>query len=398
MSTKVILKPRKDEPLRRFHPWVFSGAIKTVKGEPQDGDVVEVYSNDGQFLATGHFQQGSITVRVFSFAPVEDPDLFWYQKLSAALAYRKSLGLAAKEAESVTNAFRLVHAEGDGLPGLILDVYGKTAVLQCHSIGMHREKERIAHALRQVFQGEIEAIYDKSQETLPAKYAATVKNASLYGAGSSNIVLENGHSFFVNWETGQKTGFFLDQRDNRLLLARYVKNKSVLNTFCYSGGFSVYALAAGARHVQSVDVSQKAIEWTNRNALLALEGLMNPPRHESFAMDVMPFLKDCPCFDVVVVDPPAFAKSLDKRHNAVQGYKRLNVAALKKVAPGGMLFTFSCSQVVDRELFYHTIVAAAIEAGRQVRVMHHLSQPPDHPVSLFHPEGAYLKGLALYVE
>ncbi|TAK40910.1 MAG: class I SAM-dependent rRNA methyltransferase [Saprospiraceae bacterium] len=388
---QVFLKPKKDVPVRRFHPWIFSGAIDRMEGEPADGDIVGVVSNSGAYLATGHFQNGSIAVRIFSFEKIAPGPAFWKSKLQKAFDYRRSLGLAANPA---TNCYRLVNAEGDGLPGLIVDVYGKTAVVQCHSIGMHRSLPEILPALVEVLSQSVVAVYDKSKETLPAIYAAAVQNGYLHGESSPHPVLENGHSFFVDWESGQKTGFFLDQRDNRQLLSNYVAGKTVLNAFCYSGGFSIYALNAGATSVHSVDVSQKAIEWTDKNVAL------NPStgEHLAFANDVQKYLKDCGEYDVMVVDPPAFAKNLKKRHNAVQGYIRLNAAAFRKVAPGGMLFTFSCSQVVDRQLFYDTIVAAAIEAGRRVRVMHHLSQPADHPVSLFHPEGAYLKGLALQVE
>ncbi|MEK7256902.1 MAG: class I SAM-dependent rRNA methyltransferase [Bacteroidota bacterium] len=408
----IILKPKKDAPVRRFHPWIFSGAIQKIKGDPADGDMVEVFSHDDEFLATGHFQQGaSIAVRIFAFEKISDPGAFWLKKIAAAKSYRQALGLPNP---TETNCYRLIHAEGDGLPSLIIDVYGKTAVMQCHSIGMHRDKTLIVNALVEVFGENLEAVFDKSKETLPGKYAATIQNGCLFGTSSPQVVHENGHAFFVDWEAGQKTGFFLDQRDNRQLLTKYVSGKSVLNGFCYSGGFSIYALNAGARLVHSVDASQKAIDWTERNVKLAVEkrqlvvasGQLEGDHevsselgeHESFAADVLKFLKECPAYEVMVIDPPAFAKSLEKRHNAVQGYKRLNIAALQKVAPGGVLFTFSCSQVIDRELFYNTVVAAAIEAGRQVKVMHHLSQPADHPVSLFHPEGAYLKGLCLFVE
>ena len=393
MSLKIFLKPKKDEPVRRFHPWIFSGAISKMEGQMEDGDIVEIFSHQGDYLATGHFQQNSsIAVRIFSFEKTESGHDFWVKRLRNAMDYRIALGLAV---DKNTSCYRLIHAEGDGLPGLIVDIYGKTAVLQCHSIGMHRQRALIAEALMEAGGGNIQAVFDKSKETLPDIYAATMKNSYLFGDSMPQVVVENGHFFYLDWELGQKTGFFLDQRDNRQLLNRYVQGKAVLNTFCYSGGFSIYALVAGAKLVHSVDVSQKAVDWTRDNIEI---NQFDPEVHESYTMDVLKYLKDCPEYDVVIVDPPAFAKNISKRHNAVQGYKRLNVAALQKVAPGGILFTFSCSQVVDRQLFYDTIVAAAIEAGRQVRVMHHLSQPADHPVSLFHPEGAYLKGLALWVE
>ena len=387
----VFLKPKKDVPVRRYHPWIFSGAIARTEGEPADGDIVEVRSYRDEFLATGHFQNGSIAVRIFSFEKSAPGPEFWKAKLQNAFDFRRDLGLAGNAA---TNCFRLVHAEGDGLPGLIVDLYGETAVVQCHSIGMHRSMPEILPALVEVLGGRVTAIYVKSKETLPANYAATVQNGYLHGQSDSQPVLENGHSFFVDWESGQKTGFFLEQRDERQLLSNYAAGKSVLNAFCYSGGFSVYALNAGAALVHSVDVSLNAIEWSEQNVATH----PSSASHAAYTQDVQKYLKNCGEYDVLVVDPPAFAKNLKKRHNAVQGYKRLNAAALRKVAPGGILFTFSCSQVVDRQLFYDTIVAAAIEAGRSVRVMHHLSQPADHPVSLFHSEGAYLKGLALQVE
>lgn len=389
---KIILHAKKEAPLRRFHPWVFSGAIATMEGQPKDGEVVEVYSKQGEYLATGHYQDGSIAVRLFSFQQTEPNLAFWTEKLRKAVVYRQQLGVVDAEH---TTCYRLVHAEGDGLPGLIIDIYGKTAVLQCHSIGMHREREQLTTALLGIYGDKLEAVYDKSAETLPKNYAESVENSYLYGQSSPAEVLENGHRFYVNWESGQKTGFFLDQRENRQLLTRYVQGKKVLNAFCYSGGFSVYAAAAGAKLVDSVDISEKAIDWTNRN--IALNATTVP--HQSYTADVLKFLKERPNrYEVMVVDPPAFAKSLNKRHNAVQGYKRLNALALERIAPNGILFTFSCSQVVDRELFENTILAAALEVNRPVRVMHRLAQPPDHPVSLYHPESGYLKGLVVQVE
>ena len=389
---KIILRPKREVAVKRFHPWVFSGAIKKIEGTPEDGNVVEVYSSTGKYLATGHYHKGSIMVRIFSFQATQSNPGFWQNKLAQAYALRKRLGLTENPS---TDCFRLVHGEGDGLPGLVIDLYGETAVVQCHSIGMHREREKLAEGLKAVFGNRLKSIYDKSEESLPATYAATVQNQYLFGEFSDKPVLENGQKFQVNWETGQKTGFFLDQRVNRQTLTHYCRGKSVLNTFCYSGGFSIYALAAGANLVHSVDISQKAIELTQEN--VQLNEFQNAP-HEAFTADVFKFLKSSDqTYDIVVVDPPAYAKSLKKRHNAVQGYKRLNAAAFQRVAPGGLMFTFSCSQVVDKTLFYNTIVAAAIEARRQVKVIAHLSQPGDHPVSLFHPEGAYLKGLILYV-
>ncbi len=392
---KIYLKPGKELPILRFHPWVFSGAVARIDGRPADGDLAEVYERGGKLLGVGHFHHGSIAVRMLSFEAADLTDLqFWVEKFRKAAAARQAIGLLHNAA---TNCFRLAHGEGDGLSGLIVDVYGHTAVLQCHSIGMHRQRHLLAEAVRTVL-GEQTMVYDKSAEALPPNYAAGQNNGYLIGeaADSAGTVLENGVAFKIDWVTGQKTGFFLDQRDNRQLLAHFVRDKTVLNAFCYTGGFSVYALQAGAAEVHSVDVSAKAMELAEENVAL------NAPfagRHEGFCADVQQFLKNSERqYEVLIIDPPAFAKSIEKRHNAVQGYKRLNLAAIQKTAPGGVVFTFSCSQVVDRELFYHTIVAAAMEAGRQVRVLHHLTQGADHPVSLFHPEGAYLKGLVLYVE
>ena len=395
---KIFLKPGKDVPVRRFHPWIFSGAVARVEGRPEDGDIAEVYDRAGKLLGVGHFHHGSIAVRLLSFGPanIAEPG-FWEEKLRNALAVRALF----TDITAAGGACRLVHGEGDGLSGLIVDVYGDTAVVQCHSIGMHRQVELIAGALETVYEGRLRAVYDKSYESLPVRYAETQSNgyrrvSDGYDIAARHIVLENGVSFRIDWQTGQKTGFFLDQRDNRQLLSRFAPGKSVLNAFCYTGGFSCYALRAGARLVHSVDISQRAMELCAENVKL------NAPfsgTHEGYTEDVLRFLKQhTQRYEVAVVDPPAYAKSLDKRHNAVQGYKRLNVEAIKSVAPGGVLFTFSCSQVVDRELFYHTIAAAAMEAGRPVRVLHHLAQGADHPVSLFHPEGSYLKGLVLKLD
>lgn len=386
---EIFLKPKRAAALKRKHPWIFSGAIKKINGKPVDGDRVEVLSHTGAFLALGHYHGGSIAVRIISFEDIELDQDFWTKRMANAANYRKQLDLP----NQATNCYRLIHGEGDGLPGLVIDIYGDTAVLQCHSIGMHREKEFICKAIEQALP-EINSIYDKSKDSLPERYAAGVAETYLKGGQSSQEVLEHGRRFTVNWEQGQKTGFFLDQRDNRHILQSYVKGKKVLNAFCYSGGFSVYALQSEAASVDSIDISKKAMDWTDQNVAL------NPSEvpHASITGNVMEYLKTCGAYDVMVVDPPAFAKSVSKRHNAVQGYKRLNVMAMKKIVSGGILFTFSCSQVIDRQLFYNTIVAAAIEAGRKVRVMHHLSQPADHPVNIFHPEGSYLKGLVLQVE
>lgn len=390
LMKKITLKHRKDVPIRRFHPWIFSGAIYKIEPSAEDGDWVEVFSSQGDWLAVGHYQSASIAVRIVSFEPIVSKQLFWKEKIQKAYDYRQQLHLISEH----TNCYRLIHAEGDGLPGLIIDVYGNCAVVQCHSIGMHKDLDVIVAALQAVLGDAITAIYDKSAETLPKDYAIQVENKYVWGKASPQVVKEYGQSFFVDWETGQKTGFFLDQRENRQLLTKYVKGKKVLNAFCYSGGFSIYALQAGAVSVDSVDISERAIEWTNKNVALSnCEG-----QHQSYAEDVLKFLKRAEQYEVMVVDPPAFAKSLKKRHNAVQGYKRLNKLAIEKLEPNGILFTFSCSQVVDRQLFEDTITAAALEVGRVVRVMHYLAQPADHPINLFHPESAYLKGLVLQVE
>lgn len=391
---KIYLRSGREEAIRRFHPWVFSGAVARTEGNPQDGDVVEVVDKKGAYLATGHFHDGSILVRIFSFEPVVPDVAYWTAKLAAIRRIRMAV------LTPDTNCYRLVHGEGDGCTGLVIDIYNGVAVLQAHSIGMHRERNLITEALKNVFSDELLAVYDKSTETLPDNYAATVQNAYRYGlVNVPHEVEENGHRFLVDWINGQKTGFFLDQRDNRRLLAQYSAGKKVLNAFCYSGGFSVYALKAGATAVHSVDASRKAVDLTNRNVTLNFGDGELSEQHEAFTDDVMKYLQaHNDEYEVMVLDPPAFAKSLSARHRAVQGYKRLNAEGLRRVAKGGVLFTFSCSQVIDRELFYNTVVAAAIEAGRQVRVLHHLSQPADHPVNLFHPEGSYLKGLVLWVE
>ena len=404
---KIILKKGKEEPVKRFHPWIFSGAIVKMipdmpEGKIEDGDVVQVLDFKGQPLAIGYYNDGSIAVRIVSFEQVEIDQDFWTGKIQNAYNFRARLGLTHSES---TTCYRLVHAEGDGLPGLIVDIYGSVAVVQCHAIGIHRQLDFIKTALIDVYGNALVAIYDKSYETLPPQYSSqfSIKNSYIFGEMPVPlVVLENDCQFAIDWETGQKTGFFIDQRDNRALLSRYVKDKTVLNAFCYSGGFSVYALKAGAKSVDSVDVSQRAIDLTEKNILLNSVQKLNAVQqteHHSITADVLPFLKDnTHIYDVMIVDPPAFAKSVAKRHNAVQAYKRLNTMALRQITGGGILFTFSCSQVVDRQLFYDTIVAASIEAGRKVRVMHHLTQPADHPVNIFHPEGSYLKGLVLYVE
>ena len=395
MSAAIItLKPGKDQSLRRRHPWVFSGAIGRMQGEVTEGEVVTVQAPNGEVLGVGHYAPGSIAVRMLDFGSgAQLPDAaFWEARLRNAYQLRQGLGLTGGN----TDVYRLTHAEGDGLPGLIIDVYGDTAVVQTHSAGMYRARPLIAEALQTVIPG-LRAIYDKSAETVPTKAAPDAQNGYLLGesSGQEHVVHENGMPFVVDWETGQKTGFFIDQRDNRSLLSRYAPGRRVLNTFCYTGGFSSYALQAGAALVHSVDSSKRAIELTERNA--ALTGLES--KHAAYAEDVFSFMKNSQeTYDLIVLDPPAFAKHLSARHNALMGYKRLNAAGIRQIAPGGLLFTFSCSQVVSPELFEGAVLAAAIEAGRPARILHRLTQPADHPVSLFHPEGAYLKGLVLAVE
>lgn len=390
---KIYLKPKKDGAVRRFHPWIFSGAIAKKEGHCSDGKIVEVYSHKKDFLAMGHYHDGSIAVKIFSFKKVNPDANFWLEKLTKAHNMRAALGMMGAEL-----AYRLVHGEGDGLPGLIIDVYDKTVVIQAHTIGMHLIRMELVEALKKLYGASIIAIYDKSKNTLPKDYAQNVENAYLWGDldGSTCAIVENGCKFQVNWGTGQKTGFFLDQRDNRELLRRYSKDKRVLNAFCYSGGFSIYALQAGAKEVHSVDASAKAIELVEENVVL--NGFADAA-HKSYKADVLQFLKEQnEPYDVMVLDPPAYAKTVSKRHRAIQAYKRLNIEGLKLVKKGGILLTFSCSQVVTSDLFYNTITAAAIEAKRTVRVLHRLTQPADHPVNIFHPEGNYLKGLVLYVE
>ena len=389
--TKITLNKGKEQSMLRFHTWVFSGAIKIKEGEPKDGDVVEVYSSQNQFLGIGHYQDGSITVRMFSFTKEEINAAFWSKRIQNAYNYRKQIGIIDK---SETNVYRLVFGEADELPGLIIDFYNGHVVIQAHSIGMHLIRHELVKALQQLYGNELKTVYDKSKETLPKNYANALKNEFLFGDTGKTEVLEYGHRFLVDWESGQKTGFFIDQRENRKLLTEYCKDKVVLNTFCYTGGFSVYAAQAGAKMVHSVDVSKTAIALANQNA-----ALNNCTNHEAFCEDVFDFLKNKEnIYDVIVLDPPAFAKSRDVKHNAVIGYKKLNATAFKHIKKGGIVFTFSCSQVIDKYLFFNTITAAAIEAKRKVKIIHVLSQPADHPINVFHPEGEYLKGLVLYVD
>ena len=390
---KVYLKPGKEESLKRFHPWVFSGAIAKIEGEPEEGEVVDVYTSKKEFIACGHYQIGSIAVRVLSFVQETIDRAFWKRRLSVALDLRRSLGLVDNPQN---NTCRLVHGEGDNLPGLIVDVYGKTAVMQAHSAGMHVDRMEIAEALYEVMEGIVENIYYKSETTLPFKADLGPENGFIKGGSPENIALENGLKFHVDWLKGQKTGFFVDQRENRHLLERYSKGRNVLNMFCYTGGFSFYAMRGGANLVHSVDSSAKAIDLTNKNVELNFPG---DPRHEAYAEDAFKYLDRMgDQYDLIILDPPAFAKHRDALRNALRGYSKLNAKAFEKIKPGGILFTFSCSQVVDKKDFRNAVFTAAAQSGRSVRILHQLTQPGDHPVNIYHPEGEYLKGLVLYVE
>ena len=387
---QIQLKRGKDESLLRFHPWVFSGAIQHVDSDIQEGDIVRVVTSAGQFIAVGHYQEGSIAVRVLTFSDVPIDDQFWASRLQSALILRKTIGLADNP-ENTT--YRLVHGEGDHLPGLIIDVYGKTAVMQAHSIGMHFCRKQIASQLVKVMGSRIENVFYKSETTLPFMDS---ENGFLYGGSDDNVALENGLKFYVDWLRGQKTGFFVDQRENRLLLERYARGKRVLNMFCYTGGFSFYAMRGGAELVHSVDSGAKAIELTNRNVAL---NFPNDQRHQAFCEDAFKFLDSCgQGYNLIILDPPAFAKHRGALHNALKGYTRLNQKAFQLIQPGGVLFTFSCSQVVTKDHFRNAIFTAAALARRKVRILHQLHQPADHPVNIYHPEGEYLKGLVLYVE
>ncbi len=446
--TKIILKKGREDSLLRFHPWVFSGAIAQIVGEPAEGDIVGVFSQSGEFLAYGHYQVGSIAVRVLSFAgeDVLSPD-FWRNMIARALRVRVAAGLATSvpnptlptaehaqaalehiesipepvevpantelplrqvqrpeeksQRSALTNCYRLIHGEGDGLPGLIIDYYDGVCVMQAHSVGMFRAKGAICEALKSVFGQSLKAVYDKSSGTAPFKAGLDLVDGYLYRSESfsddEQVVLENGHRFFVNWTEGQKTGFFLDQRENRALVEKYSRGRNVLNLFCYTGGFSVYALGAGAVHVDSVDSSRKAVDMVERN--MSLNGF-EPSRHTGYCADAIEFLRNVPedKYDLMIVDPPAFAKHRGALNNALRAYQRLNAAAISKVASGGLVFTFSCSQVVDKEAFALAVFSAAAQTGRSVRILDRLNQPADHAVNIYHPEGEYLKGLLLYVE
>ena len=395
---KIILKKGREESLKRFHPWVFSGAIAQIVGEPAEGDVVEVYGQDGKFLAAGHYQIGSIAVRVLSFESGVINDDYWKSMLSRALAVRIATGLADSE---TTNCYRLVHGEGDNLPGLVIDWYDGVCVMQAHSAGMFRAKKQIALALVEIYGDKLKAVYDKSSGTAPFKAGLDLVDGYLYKKDGFNdneqVVVENGHKFIVNWTEGQKTGFFLDQRENRALVEKYAKGRNVLNLFCYTGGFSIYALGAGATHVDSVDSSAKAMALVDKNVEI---GGFDKSRHTSLCVDALDYLRDVPedKYDLMIVDPPAFAKHRGALNNALRAYQRLNAAAISKVAPGGFVFTFSCSQVVTKEAFALAVFSAAAQTGRKVRILDRLNQPSDHAVNIYHPEGEYLKGLLLYVE
>lgn len=393
MSKNVILRRGKEESLKRFHPWIFSGAVMNLEGNPEEGDVVTVLDSQHNFLCQGHWQVGSIAVRVLTFEQEPIDDAFWQKRLGEALGVRQAIGLADSEAG---DTYRLVHGEGDLLPGLVIDVYGKTAVMQAHSVGMHVSREQIAVALKLVMGERLDSIYYKSETTLPIKAAIDGGNGFLLGESHTDVAVENGLRFHIDWLKGQKTGFFVDQRENRSLLERYSHGRSVLNMFCYTGSFSVYALRGGAKLVHSVDSSSKAVELVRANVELNFPA---EPRHEAFAEDAFRFLDDMTVpYDLVVLDPPAFAKHRDAVKNALRGYTKLNARAMEKIAPGGILFTFSCSQAVSKEQFRTAVFTAATLAHRQVRILHQLHQPADHPVSIYHPEGEYLKGLVLYVE
>ena len=395
---RIILKPRREESILRYHPWVFSGAIAQIVGHPAEGDLVSVVGADGKLLACGHYQIGSIAVRILSFD--EDPTKpdFWTLMLTRALKLREAMGLAGSED---TNCYRLVHGEGDGLPGLIVDYYDGVCVLQAHSVGMFRAKNAIAEALREVYGGTLKAVYDKSSGTAPFKAGLELVDGYLWKApgfdADESVVLENGNKFLVNWNEGQKTGFFLDQRENRARVGKLARGRNVLNLFCYTGGFSIYALAGGAKHVDSVDSSARAMAMVDRN--VELNGFTKD-QHTSYCADAIDFVKNVPdgAYDLMIVDPPAFAKHRGALKNALRAYQRLNAATIAKVAPGGFVFTFSCSQVVDKEAFALAVFSAAAETGRSVRILDRLNQPGDHSVNIYHPEGEYLKGLLLYVE
>jgi len=390
----IILRKGKEESLGRFHPWIFSGAIHHTEGDKlEEGDLVEVLASDGHFLAIGHWQIGSIAVRILTFKKQRIDQAFWQKRLAAALDVRKAIGVAGREDNAI---YRLVHGEGDNLSGLVIDIYGQTAVVQAHSVGMHVCRHELAEALKAVMGESLKAIYYKSETTLPFKAQLGQENGFLYGESNSDVARENGLAFHIDWLKGQKTGFFVDQRDNRALVEHYAKGRKVLNMFCYTGGFSVYAMRGGAELVHSVDSSTKAVELVDANMELNFPG---DTRHESFAEDAFKFLEQMQeKYDLIILDPPAFAKHKDALRNALRGYTKLNCKAFEKIQPGGILFTFSCSQAVNKDQFRMAVFTAAAMAKRKVRILHQLHQPADHPINIYHPEGEYLKGLVLYVE
>lgn len=391
--TTLFLRRGKSESLKRFHPWVFSGAIAGANGKLNEGDVVRIVSNENELMGYGHYQIGSIAVRMLTFKEEKIDHAFWVTRLSEALRLRKTLQLTGR---ADNNIYRLVHGEGDRLPGLVIDVYGKTAVMQAHSVGMHMSREQIADALIEASEGLIENVYYKSETTLPFKADLHQENGFLRGHDEGNVAVENGLKFHIDWLRGQKTGFFVDQRENRSLLEHYAKGRNVLNMFCYTGGFSVYAMRGGANLVHSVDSSAKAIDLTRANAEMNFPG---DARHEAFAEDAFKFLEQAGSnYDLIVLDPPAFAKHKDALPRALKGYTRLNAIAFRKIKPGGIVFTFSCSQAVNKDQFRLAVFTAAAQSGRHVRILHQLHQPADHPINIYHPEGEYLKGLVLEVE
>ncbi|MDR0547020.1 MAG: class I SAM-dependent rRNA methyltransferase [Dysgonamonadaceae bacterium] len=392
--SKVYLNPGKDESLKRFHPWVFSGAIHHIDGRPEEGEIVEIYDAQKQFIALGHCQIGSIAVRILSFENETIDKTFWQKRFESAYRLRRQLNLAGR---ADNNTYRLIHGEGDGLPGLIVDIYAGTAVMQAHSPGMHVARQDLAEALKTVLGDEIDHIYYKSEGTLPYKAELDAENGYLLGGQNvSSIATENGIQFKVDWQKGQKTGFFVDQRDNRSLLEKYARGRKVLNMFCYTGGFSCYAMRGGAELVHSVDSSAKAIDLTNENIAL---NFPEDAHHQAFADDAFKFMEQAGGqYDLIILDPPAFAKHRNVLRNALQGYRKLNAVAFEKIRPGGILFTFSCSQVVSKNDFRLAVFSAAAQSGRKVRILHQLAQPADHPINIYHPEGEYLKGLVLAVE
>lgn len=392
MYKNLYLKRGKEESLKRFHPWVFSGAVHHIDGDVNEGEPVRVLTAEGGFVAVGHWQIGSIAVRVLAFDDVEIDRDFWRRRLQTAYDVRVSIGVAGR---TDNNTYRLVHGEGDNLPGLIIDVYGATAVMQAHSVGMHYSRNDIAEELRAIVPA-VKHVYYKSETTLPYKAELGQENGFLCGGSPDNVALENGLKFHIDWLKGQKTGFFVDQRDNRSLLEHYAAGRAVLNMFCYTGGFSVYGMRGGAKLVHSVDSSAKAVELVNRNIELNFPG---DERHKAFAEDAFRYLDTMgDQYDLIILDPPAFAKHKDALRHALKGYTKLNAKAFEKIKPGGILFTFSCSQVVTKDSFRAAVFTAAAFSGRRVRILHQLHQPADHPINIYHPEGEYLKGLVLYVE